>query len=108
MSDAAAFGKRVAITKANARMVVIVAVASFVTIFCLIASKTVFSQNQYQARVNTAKQKAYTQLQKNITAFNNLDQSYNKFVSGSTNVIGGSTTGSGNNSGDNATIILDA
>jgi len=100
--------KRVAITKANARMVAIVAVASFVTIFCLIASKTVFSQNQYQVRVTDAKQKAYTQLQKNVAAFSNLSNTYSDFVNQSTNIIGGSSSGSGNNTGDNATIILDA
>ena len=100
--------KRVAITKAQARMVAIMAVASFVTIFCLVASKAVFSQNQYQQRVTTAEEKAHLQLKENITAFNSLASSYNSFVSSPTNVIGGSSSGSGTNDGDNATLILHA
>lgn len=103
-----ALTKRVAITKTQARMVVIVAVASFITIFCLVAAKTVFSQTRYQARVTSAEDKAHAQLQENISAFKSLSSSYNSFVSNSTNVIGGSSTGSGNNDGDNATIILHA
>jgi hypothetical protein len=100
--------KRVAINNANARMVIVVAVAAFVTIFCLIASKTVFSQTKYQAKVTSVKQTAYSQLQKNITAFSSLSSTYNDFVSKPTNIIGGSSTGTGSNDGDNSKIILDA
>ena len=100
--------KRLAINKANTQMVAIVAVASFVAVFCLVASKAVLSQYQYQGRVTSAKQKALVQLQKNITAFSSLSSSYNSFDGQSTNVIGGSTTGTANNSGANSQIILDA
>lgn len=100
--------KRVAITKAQARMVAFVAVASFITIFCLVAAKTIFSQTQYQSRVAAADNTAHLQLQKNIAAFSSLSSSYNNFVNSSTNIIGGSSSGSGNNNGDNAQIILDA
>ena len=82
--------KRLAISKANAQMVAVVAVASFVTIFCLVASKAVFSQNRYQARVTTAKEKAHDQLKKNIEAFGSLQTAYKAFDSQSTNIIGGS------------------
>ncbi len=58
--------KRVAISKANAQIVAVVAVASFVTIFCLVAASAVFSQVRYQGRVSTAKEKAHAQLQKNL------------------------------------------
>lgn len=100
--------KRLAISKANTQLVIIVAVASFVTVFCLIASKTVLSQNQYNARVVTAKEKARDQLQDNIDSFDKLQKSYTAFNSTSTNVIGGIATGNGDNDGTNSKIILNA
>jgi hypothetical protein len=100
--------KRLAITKANAQIVAIVAIASFLTVFCLFASKAVWSQTRYQARVTTAGEKAHQQLKQNIQAFSKLTASYKEFDSQTTNIIGGSSTGSGGNDGDNARIILDA
>lgn len=100
--------KRLAIDKANAQIVAIVGVASFVTVFCLVASQAVWSQNQYQARVTKAASKAHTQLIGNAQAYNNLQKSYEAFDNSPTNIIGGSSSGSGQNDGDNASIILDA
>lgn len=100
--------KRTAISRANAQMVIVVAAASFVTVFSLVASKTVLSQNAYQSRVVKAKETAHQQLSKNITAANSLVASYNDFVSADTNSIGGLTKGTGDKDGDNAKIILDA
>lgn len=100
--------KRTAISKANAQMVIVVAIASFVTVFSLVASKTVLSQNVYQSRVVKAKETAHQQLTKNITAANSLVASYKSFVSTDTNSIGGLTKGTGDKDGDNAKIILDA
>lgn len=100
--------KRVAISKANAQMVLIVAAASFITVFCLIASKAVLSQNQYNARVTTAKEKANDQLETNLNTFEDLQASYKAFNSTATNVIGGNSEGTGDNDGDNSKIVLDA
>ena len=100
--------RRLAISKANAQMVIVVAVAAFITVFSLVASKAVFSQNRYQARVTDAKEKAHKQLQDNLDTFSSLQKSYVKFDSASTNIIGGSSTGNGPNDGPNSTIILDA
>lgn len=100
--------KRVAIDRANFQVILAISIASFVTVFCLIASKSILSQNNYQARVIDADKTANNQLKTNITAYNNLARSYNNFVSTSTNVIGGSSSGSGPNSGNNAVLILDA
>lgn len=108
MANAAILTKRMAINKANTQMVIAVAAASFVTIFCLVASRAVLSQNAYQSRVTTAKEKANTQLKNNISAYSQLAQSYQAFVSKPTNIIGGNTNGSGDRDGDNAKIILDA
>jgi len=100
--------RRLAISKANAQMVGIVAIASFVTVFCLVASKAVFSQNQYQSKVITAKTVAKKQLQTNIANFNTLVSHYDQFNSTNPNIIGGNINGSGDNDGDNSKIILDS
>lgn len=100
--------KRVAISKANAQMVGVVGAAAFITVFCLIASKSILSQTRYQARVVSAKEKAHHQLQENIQNYSNLALAYKKFDSASTNVIGGSKDGTGQNDGSNSKIILDA
>jgi hypothetical protein len=100
--------KRLAIGKANAQIVGIVAAASFVTVFCLIASSTVWSQNQYQSRLSKAKTVAHKQLQSNIAAFAKLSESYNAFNGLSPNAIGGNPGGTGDNDGDNTKLVLDA
>lgn len=108
MANAEAITKRVAINKANAQMVAIVAVASFLTIGSLVASKSILSQNIYQSRVISAKNKANKQLMANIYAYNNLTVAYEQFVSTNNNVIGGSSSGNGPKDGNNAKIVLDA
>lgn len=100
--------KRVAISKANAQTVAFVAVASFVTVFCLVATQAMWSQNAYERKVVSAKEKANRQLKANIQAVDKLMASYKKFTDTPNNVIGGSTSGTGDNDGNNAKIILDA
>lgn len=100
--------KRLAISKSKAQMVAAVSVASFVTVFCLIASKAVLSQNTYQARVISAKEKAHKQLQTNLRAYDSLSTSYRIFDSKNPNVLGGTISGSGDNDGSNSKLILDA
>lgn len=100
--------KRLAIDKAQAQMVAIIAGASFITVFCLVASNAVFSQYRYQGKVVSAKEKALKQLKDDQTAFNTLSSSYKAFDSASVNVIGGTRDGSGDNDGRNSKIVLDA
>lgn len=100
--------KRLAISKANAQMVAAVGIASFITVFCLVAARSVLSQNGYQARLTSKKEAAHKQLVANLQASTNLIAAYKAFVSTPTNVIGGNPTGTGDNDGDNAKIILDA
>jgi hypothetical protein len=109
--------KRLAISKANTQMVAVLGIASFITVFCLVASFSVWSTMSYQVKVISASQKAKNQLSTDITAYNSLVSSYEKFDAPTTNVLGGSintsTTGTSdgnsfNNSGDNAKIVLDA
>ncbi len=100
--------KHLAISKANAQMVAIVGVAAFITVFCLFASKAVFSQTRYQARVISAKEKAHNQLEANLETYNELATTYKAFNSASPNIIGGSKDGAGQNDGTNSKIVLDA
>lgn len=100
--------KRVAISKANAQIVLVVGVASFLSVFCLVASRAVWSQNLYQAKVISQKSKANKQLDANASAFNTLSSVYKDFNNSPTNAIGGQKDGVGDNDGNNTKIILDA
>lgn len=100
--------KRLQISKANLYIVSVVAIACFVSIFALTASKALLSQRSYQAKVIAQKETAKKQLQSNLDARDQLVAQYKGFVSTGTNVIGGSNDGQGDRDGDNAKIVLDA
>jgi hypothetical protein len=109
MSKLEISSKHMAIVKANAQIVGVVGVAAFVTIFCLVASKAVWSQNEYQTRVTKADNVAHKQLLTNIKAYSNLVVAYNAFNSAPTNVLGGSSSNSGtDNDGNNTKLVLDS
>ena len=96
------------VDKAQATMVVTVAVATFVAIFSLVSAKVLLKQRSYQARVISQQAAAETQLEKDIQSSKDLITSYKAFVGTSDNVLHGNPTGSGPQDGDNAKIILDA
>lgn len=100
--------KRVQISKANSSMVITIAIAAFIVVFSIIASRALLNKRAYQARVINAKEKAVDQLEANIKAANTLVASYKTFVETPENVIGGNPAGTGDRDGDNAKIILDA
>lgn len=100
--------KRALIDKSNTRMVIIVSVATFAVIFSLIAAKTLWGQAKYLGNVISTKTDSKNKLQADIKVANTLHASYSAFVGTTTNIIGGSSTGSGKQDGDNAKIILDA
>lgn len=108
MAKLQASTKRLAISKANARMIAIVAGASVVSIFSLVGAKALLSQNAYQAKVNSAKDKAHHQLVENLKAADELTKSYKKFSDSDPNIIGGKKAGNADNDGDNSKVILDA
>jgi len=108
MANNEMISKRLAISKSNAQMVIVVAVAAFVSIFCLVAAHAVWGENTYLSRVISKQRSASNQLNHNISAFNQLSTAYQSFISTPTNVIGGQTSGTGTNQGSNAQIILDA
>ncbi len=100
--------KRQLIDKANASMIVAIAVAAFVVTFSLVASRALLSQRSYQSRVITGKEKAVKQLDSNKQAVQQLAVSYKAFVDTPDNVIGGNPNGTGDRDGNNAKIVLDA
>lgn len=89
-------------------MVISTAVAAFVVIFCLVAAKTLLSQANYQNKVIGVKKDAVSQLKDNIAARDSLVSSYQAFVDTPQNILGGNPTGTGEQDGDNARLILDS
>ncbi|MBI3624272.1 hypothetical protein HY218_01420 [Candidatus Saccharibacteria bacterium] len=108
MTDKQTSTKHLQITKATAVMVGVIAAASFITVFSLVASRALLSQRAYQSRVITGKEKAKKQLEKNLQITDSLVAQYKVFVGGTENVLGGNPSGSGDKDGDNARIVLDA
>lgn len=100
--------KHLQIDKSNATMITLIAIASFIGIFSIVASKALLSQRSYQSRVIAAKKQALEQLKKNNEAAEQLRNSYQAFASPDKNIIGGTKDGKGDKDGDNARIVLDA
>ncbi len=101
-------GKHLQIDKAKSIMVISIAVAAGLLVFALISSKSLWSQAAYQKRVITEKKKAVTQLKSNVESIGKLEESYKAFINQPANIIGGSSSGTGDRDGDNGKIILDA
>lgn len=108
MAKQATSGKRIQIDKANASIVAVLATASFIVVFSIIACRSLLGQRAYQGRVIKDKKTALEQLKSNNKAASELVTSYKTFIAGPTNILGGNPTGSGDMDGDNARIVLDA
>lgn len=108
MAKTGSFTKRALISKASSTMVMATAVAAFVVVFAGVASKALFSQAAYQNKVISQKKKALSTLKGDISAVGTLKSSYKSFVETPRNVLGGNPTGTGDQDGDNAKIVLDA
>lgn len=113
MKTADAKGVRTQIDKAKSSMVVVVALSTVVTIFCLISTKSLLSQGNYQRQVINERNKAVKQLKANITAANQLKRNFEEVFqnSGPINIIGGKNDKSQAAippDGDNARIVLNA
>jgi Tfp pilus assembly protein PilO len=100
--------KRLLINQANSRIVAVTTAASFIVVFCLVASYTLVGQLAYQNRVLGKKKAALSQLNTDINSVQTLETSYTAFVQTPQNVLGGNTHGQGGMDGDNAKIVLDA
>jgi hypothetical protein len=100
--------KRIQVDKANTQIIGMIAGATFLVIFSLVASRALLSQRSYQSRIISEKEKAVAQLKANVGAVGSLVESYNTFVSLPTNAIDGLSQGTEDRDGDNARIVLDA
>lgn len=100
--------KHLLIDKANSTMLAVVAVAAFVTVFSLFATKYMIEKANYQRRAINAKHKVLDQVKANITASQSLITQYKVFAKENPNVLGGTIDGKSNLDGDNARVTLDA
>ena len=108
MADLKLSTKRVQIDKANASIVLVLGITSFIVVSSLIFCKALLAQRSYQSKVIKAQNVAKDQLKQNIDNLSALKAQYQAFADQAQNVIGGSSTGTGDHDGDNARIILDA
>lgn len=100
--------KQLQIDHDNSVMLIAVAIAAFLIVFSLVASKALLTQRSYQSKVISKKKVALRQAKTNVDEVNKLKVSYQAFAEQSENIIGGSSTGKGDRDGENSRIILDA
>ncbi len=100
--------KRLLIVKANTQVTVMIAVATAITMFSLVASRALLNQQAYQGRVIDRKTKSLNQLKSNVAAVSKLQAAYLEFQNSAKNTIGGDSVGTKDRDGDNTKIILDA
>ena len=102
--------KSLQIDKDQSAILIAVVAATIISIFCLTSAKVLFGQALYQRRVINARNASVKQLNEDITKANDLTTQYKTVFLGSDsqNIIGGSTTGSQAQDGDNGKIVLDA
>lgn len=100
--------KRLAIDKANVTLMIVLSIAAFISVFCLVASKSLLDQRSYQSEVISKKKDALDQVDKNLDAVNKLNNSYTDFTSPETNIIGGVSKGIGPRDGENPQLVIDA
>lgn len=104
---------RLKMDKTNSRILTVVVVAVFVSVFCLVSSKALLQQAAYQRRLLGARRTTVEQLIKDKDAANTLmDQFANVFQGSSpTNILGGKSVAAANTmppDGNNASIVLDS
>lgn len=104
-----ALTKRALIDKANSTTIIAAGLATFIVVFSLVASRSLFNQMTYQNRVITEKKKTLNQLKENLEARDDLVKAYEVFEGGSQNIIGGNAAGGASDKdGSNSKIVLDA
>lgn len=101
-------GKRAQVDKDKTMALVAIGIASVVLVAGIMVSKAFWSQATYLSKVVDKKEAAVKQLEENQESVETLRSSYSEFVSQNPNLIGGNSTETGGNNGDNAKLILDA
>lgn len=100
--------KKLQIDQATRNMVIAASLASFITIFSIIAGHSLLSLLSYQNKVINARQTSLNKLNTDLTAASQLSTSYINFNNQSPNLLGASINGNTGNNGNNAKIVLDA
>jgi cytoskeletal protein RodZ len=105
-------GKRVEIDKEQSMIMLVVGIATIITIFCLIGTKALLSQAAYQRRVTSVRHQTEKQITADISNANTLTKQFNDVFEGSsTNIIGGQSSADDSApppNGNNSRIVLDA
>lgn len=99
---------KIKIDKSQSKTIAYIAVASFLLVFGLFTSKTLFGLYIYQGRVITAQKTSISNIASDQKVANNVVTAYKQFVNQTINIIGGPSTGVGSTAGNNSKIILDA
>lgn len=103
--------KHIQINRAQSRIMLVVGIATIISVFCLVSTKELLSQSSYHRREIAAKKTAAKQLTANLNAANALAAQYQIFDSSNPNVIGGKNSNDPSTrppDGDNARIVLNA
>lgn len=105
--------KRLQINKAQSRLLMVIAIATILSVFFLVSTKTLLSQAAYQKRLIDTRRDAVKQLQENVKSANSLVQNYEQVFEGTspTNLIGGRRDPAPNATppnGTNARVVLNA
>jgi hypothetical protein len=96
------------ISKAQSNLMIVIAIATIVSIFSLFAFRSMAIKFLYQNRAINEKNQVVKQLEDNYTAAQTLIGQYQVFADSNPNILGGSVDGQGNHDGDNSRIVLDA
>ncbi len=97
--------------RTNSSILVIVAIATVIIVFCLVSARALLNQGAYQRRVVNEKNKTVQQLEKNIEAAETLTGQYRSFETANPNIIGGPSQVPDNAeppAGKNSRIVLDS
>ena len=100
--------KQSQIDSSSKKMIIYASVATFLFFFTLVSGRTLLSKMNYQNRVINAKNTALNNSMKDVAINDSLISAYNSFIRTPTNLLGGSSTGSGSIDGNNAKLILDS
>jgi hypothetical protein len=108
MADKKVSVKHLQIDKDQSTMLAVIIAATVLTVFSLIATKSLVSKGLYQRRALSARRQVVATLKSNYGSAQTLDTQYKVFAAQDPNILGGSASGSGNTDGNNPRIILDS
>jgi len=100
--------KHVQIDKNQSSMLIVMAVAILVVIFCLFGTKAMIVKGMYQRRALHARKQVAQQLKDNYNSAQTLFTQYKVFADQDPNALTGTATGNTNLDGQNPVIVLDA